>query len=271
MDDSLLDKRLRRGAKSAGVEWSLTADQLEDLTGDLWVAVLEKSSRMTAATQPSEGEAISFLRRHAYQILSESAFADDLARGDWDYSSESIKDALKGRSDNVYLMEVIPQAINRLGDRQKNVPEEEKIPYAEVLKTRYLDGIILRDVASKSRLKRAHKALLEEVHRVIVEMSDHDGPGSRSKVFPDSIRSHNGPSDPVGELATRLADDGWKSAGEDGLTYRELVDLATAEQVPSSAPKHHRACPVCHHIVPISSGRFRDHLIPSCAGSGAAA
>ncbi|AVP41811.1 hypothetical protein PBI_GAGEAP_50 [Mycobacterium phage GageAP] len=263
MDDSLLDKRLRRGAKSAGVEWSLTADQLEDLTGDLWVAVLEKSSRMTAATQPSEGEAISFLRRHAYQILSESAFADDLARGDWDYSSESIKDALKGRSDNVYLMEVIPQAVSQLVDRHP--------PYAEALKVRYIDGVVLRDNPNKMVLKRAHHALAEEVHKVIKQTDDHDGPGSRSKVFPDSIRTHNGPSDPVGEMATRLADDGWKPAGEDGLTYRELVDLATAEQVTSSAPKHRRACPVCHHIVPISSGRFRDHLIPSCAGSGTAA
>ncbi|URQ04579.1 helix-turn-helix DNA binding domain protein [Mycobacterium phage Seanderson] len=262
---------ISKAARSIGNSYLLTPDQVEDLVQDLWVSILERSTSRRLVEESGDDVGFNTLRVLADQILKDQWFADDLARGDWNYSSESIKDYLKGRSDNVYLMEVIPQAINRLGDRQKNVPEEEKIPYAEVLKTRYLDGIILRDAASKSRLKRAHKALLEEVHRVIVEMGDHDGPGSRSKVFPDSIRSHNGPSDPVGELATRLADDGWKSAGEDGLTYRELVDLATAEQVTSSAPKHHRACPVCHHIVPISSGRFRDHLIPSCAGSGAAA
>ncbi|AEJ91984.1 hypothetical protein BPBIEBS31_50 [Mycobacterium phage BPBiebs31] len=263
MDDLLTNKLIKKAAKSVGNSWLLTSDQVEDLIQDLWVELLERPSRQQAISGVSEDEAVSYLRGHAGQILSVRMREEYLARGDWDYSAESIKDALKGRGDNPFLMEIIPQAIDRLADRHP--------PYAQALRVRYLDEVIVRDDAGKSRLKRAHQALAEEIHSVIVEMSDHDGPGSRSKVFPDSIRSHNGPSDPVGELATRLADDGWKSAGEDGLTYRELVDLATAEQVTSSAPKHHRACPVCHHIVPISSGRFRDHLIPSCAGSGAAA
>ncbi|WNM66715.1 helix-turn-helix DNA binding domain protein [Mycobacterium phage PascalRango] len=263
MDDLLTNKLIKKAAKSVGNSWILTSDQVEDLIQDLWVELLERPSRQQAISGVSEDEAVSYLRGHAGQILSVRMREEYLARGDWDYSAESIKDALKGRGDNPFLMEIIPQAIDRLADRHP--------PYAQALRVRYLDEVIVRDDAGKSRLKRAHQALAEEIHSVIVEMSDHDGPGSRSKVFPDSIRSHNGPGDPVGEMATRLADDGWKSAGEDGLTYRELFDLATAEQVTSSAPKHHRACPVCHHIVPISSGRFRDHLIPSCAGSGAAA
>lgn len=263
MDDLLTNKLIKKAAKSVGNSWLLTSDQVEDLIQDLWVELLERPSRKRAISGVTEDEAAAYLRGHANQILSVKLREEYLARGDWDYSAETIKDALKGRGDNPFLMEVIPKAIDHLSDRHP--------PYAESLKTRYLDGVIVRDQAAKDRLKNAHKALAEEIHAVIVEMGDHDGPGSRSKVFPDSIRSHNGPSDPVGELATRLADDGWKSAGEDGLTYRELVDLATAEQVTSSAPKHRRACPVCHHIVPISSGRFRDHLIPSCAGSGAAA
>ncbi|AVP42539.1 helix-turn-helix DNA binding domain protein [Mycobacterium phage Lopton] len=263
MDDLLTNKLIKKAAKSVGNSWLLTSDQVEDLIQDLWVELLERPSRQQAISGVSEDEAVSYLRGHAGQILSVRMREEYLARGDWDYSAESIKDALKGRGDNPFLMEIIPQAIDRLADRHP--------PYAQALRVRYLDEVIVRDQAAKDRLKNAHKALAEEIHSVIVEMSEHDGPGSRSKVFPDTIRSHNGPGDPVGEMATRLADDGWKSAGEDGLTYRELFDLATAEQVPSSAPKHHRACPVCHHIVPISSGRFRDHLIPSCAGSGAAA
>ncbi|AEK10542.1 hypothetical protein PBI_KSSJEB_49 [Mycobacterium phage KSSJEB] len=263
MDDLLTNKLIKKAAKSVGNSWLLTSDQVEDLIQDLWVELLERPSRQQAISGVSEDEAVSYLRGHAGQILSVRMREEYLARGDWDYSAESIKDALKGRGDNPFLMEIIPQAIDRLADRHP--------PYAQALRVRYLDEVIVRDQAAKDRLKNAHKALAEEIHSVIVEMSEHDGPGSRSKVFPDSIRSHNGPGDPVGEMATRLADDGWKSAGEDGLTYRELFELATAEQVTSSAPKHRRACPVCHHIVPISSGRFRDHLIPSCAGSGAAA
>ncbi|AEK09342.1 hypothetical protein PBI_LESEDI_46 [Mycobacterium phage Lesedi] len=254
---------ISKAARSIGNSYLLTPDQVEDLVQDLWVSILERSTSRRLVEESGDDVGFNTLRVLADQILKDQWFADDLARGDWNYSSESIKDALKGRSDNVYLMEVIPQAVSQLVDRHP--------PYAEALKVRYIDGVVLRDQAAKDRLKNAHRAVLEEVHKVIKQTDDHDGPGSRSKVFPDSIRSHNGPSDPVGEMATRLADDGWKSAGEDGLTYRELVDLATAEQVTSSAPKHHRACPVCHHIVPISSGRFRDHLIPSCAGSGAAA
>ncbi|AAG59750.1 sigma-K factor [Mycobacterium phage Bxb1] len=254
---------ISKAARSIGNSYLLTPDQVEDLVQDLWVSILERSTSRRLVEESGDDVGFNTLRVLADQILKDQWFADDLARGDWNYSSESIKDALKGRSDNVYLMEVIPQAVSQLVDRHP--------PYAEALKVRYIDGVVLRDQAAKDRLKNAHRAVLEEVHKVIKQTDDHDGPGSRSKVFPDSIRSHNGPSDPVGEMATRLADDGWKSAGEDGLTYRELVDLATAEQVTSSAPKHRRACPVCHHIVPISSGRFRDHLIPSCAGSGAAA
>ncbi|ANU79466.1 DNA binding protein [Mycobacterium phage PacerPaul] len=254
---------ISKAARSIGNSYLLTPDQVEDLVQDLWVSILERSTSRRLVEESGDDVGFNTLRVLADQILKDQWFADDLARGDWDYSSESIKDALKGRSDNVYLMEVIPQAVSQLVDRHP--------PYAEALKVRYIDGVVLRDQASKDRLYHAHRAVLEEVHKVIKQTDDHDGPGSRSKVFPDSIRSHNGPSDPVGEMATRLADDGWKSAGEDGLTYRELFDLATAEQVTSSAPKHRRACPVCYHIVPISSGRFRDHLIPSCAGSGAAA
>ncbi|QYW07413.1 RNA polymerase sigma factor [Mycobacterium phage Ohno789] len=254
---------ISKAARSIGNSYLLTPDQVEDLVQDLWVSILERSTSRRLVEESGDDVGFNTLRVLADQILKDQWFADDLARGDWNYSSESIKDALKGRSDNVYLMEVIPQAVSQLVDRHP--------PYAEALKVRYIDGVVLRDQAAKDRLKNAHRAVLEEVHKVIKQTDDHDGPGSRSKVFPDSIRSHNGPGDPVGEMATRLADDGWKSAGEDGLTYRELFDLATAEQAASSAPKHHRACPVCHHIVPISSGRFRDHLIPSCAGSGAAA
>ncbi|QXN72926.1 RNA polymerase sigma factor [Mycobacterium Phage Sunshine924] len=254
---------ISKAARSIGNSYLLTPDQVEDLVQDLWVSILERSTSRRLVEESGDDVGFNTLRVLADQILKDQWFADDLARGDWDYSSESIKDALKGRSDNVYLMEVIPQAVSQLVDRHP--------PYAEALKVRYIDGVVLRDNPNKMVLKRAHHALAEEVHKVIKQTDDHDGPGSRSKVFPDSIRTHNGPGDPVGEMATRLADDGWKSAGEDGLTYRELFDLATAEQVTSSAPKHHRACPVCHHIVPISSGRFRDHLIPSCAGSGAAA
>ncbi|BBC43694.1 hypothetical protein [Mycobacterium phage BK1] len=254
---------ISKAARSIGNSYLLTPDQVEDLVQDLWVSILERSTSRRLVEESGDDVGFNTLRVLADQILKDQWFADDLARGDWNYSSESIKDALKGRSDNVYLMEVIPQAVSQLVDRHP--------PYAEALKVRYIDGVVLRDKSSQNSLTRAHQALLEEVHKVIKQTDDHDGPGSRSKVFPDSIRSHNGPGDPVGEMATRLADDGWKSAGEDGLTYRELFDLATAEQVTSSAPKHRRACPVCHHIVPISSGRFRDHLIPSCAGSGAAA
>ncbi|ACE79885.1 hypothetical protein Lockley_48 [Mycobacterium phage Lockley] len=254
---------ISKAARSIGNSYLLTPDQVEDLVQDLWVSILERSTSRRLVEESGDDVGFNTLRVLADQILKDQWFADDLARGDWNYSSESIKDALKGRSDNVYLMEVIPQAVSQLEDRHP--------PYAEALKVRYIDGVVLRDNPNKMVLKRAHHALAEEVHKVIKQTDDHDGPGSRSKVFPDSIRSHNGPGDPVGEMATRLADDGWKSAGEDGLTYRELFDLATAEQVTPSAPKHRRACPVCHHIVPISSGRFRDHLIPSCAGSGAAA
>ncbi|AHB31826.1 RNA polymerase sigma factor [Mycobacterium phage Kanely] len=254
---------ISKAARSIGNSYLLTPDQVEDLVQDLWVSILERSTSRRLVEESGDDVGFNTLRVLADQILKDQWLADDLARGDWDYSSEAIKDALKGRSDNVYLMEVIPRAVSQLVDRHP--------PYAEALKVRYIDGVVLRDQGAKDRLKNAHRAVLEEVHKVIKQTDDHDGPGSRSKVFPDSIRSHNGPGDPVGEMATRLADDGWKSAGEDGLTYRELFDLATAEQVTSSAPKHRRACPVCHHIVPISSGRFRDHLIPSCAGSGAAA
>lgn len=228
------NRLIAKAAKSAGNSWLLTPDQVADLVQDIWVEYLERPTRQRAIDGVTDAEAVAYLRRHAAQILSGQVRAEYLANGDWAYSSESIKAALKGAGDNPFLAEIVPLAVARLADRHQ--------PYAEALKSRYIDGAVPTQGAAAVRLTAAHQALAEEIHSVMVDYDHADGPGSRARVFPDSIRTHNGPGDPVGELAAAMADDAVvrelfdEEAWDEGFAFgQQYVRSGVGRAVPSAS------------------------------------
>lgn len=235
VDVSRLNRLIKRAAKSAGNAWLLTPGQIGDLSQNMWVGYLEEPTRQRALEGVTDREAVRYLRGHADQVLSGTVRADDLAAGDRMYSSEAIKSVLKEAVYNPFLTSIVHLAVARLGDRHP--------PYAEALKLRYIDGITPPQGAAAVRLTAAHQALAEEVHTVVSELDS-----DRSSVEPDSISANRGPSDPTGDLAARLVDDGHKDAG-DGLTYRGLHELLSEpepiRQGDRLGARTVVVCPVC--------------------------
>lgn len=192
-DVDRLNRLLNKAAKSAGNSWLLTPDQIADLAQDMWVGYLEKPTRQQALDGASDGETVRYLRGQADQVLSGTVRADDLASGDRMYSSDSIKQVLKGAIYNPFLESIVHLAVARLDDRHP--------PYAEALKLRYIDGEVPPQGSKQVLLTRAHQALAEEVHAVIVELEDSD----RTRVDPDAVKAQTGPATPTEDVALLIA------------------------------------------------------------------
>jgi hypothetical protein len=191
---------LRKAAEAALVEWhsgqwDRQSQCVDDLTNDLWVWYLKRpeTRRKMQGSEPFQAQRMAF--KAALQTLSEQQLQSDTFHGRSLYSSESIKEALKGKSTNKYLRAILPTAMADLDKRYA--------AYAEALRKRYEDGVIPADKKTENLLMRAHKSLTEEVN-VNYITSDVEGIGSRSVVFPETRRSEGGYSDPTGDIAVML-------------------------------------------------------------------
>ncbi len=209
---------LRKAAEAALVEWhsgqwDRQAQCVDDLTNDLWVWYLERPETRRKISRLSQPEAVRTVLRHALQLLSKQQLQSNTFQGRALYSSESIKEALKGKSTNKYLRAILPTAMADLDKRHA--------AYAEALRKRYEDGVIPADKKTENLLMRAHKSLTEEVN-VNYITSDVEGIGSRSVVFPETRRSEGGYSDPTGDIAVMLI--------ENPDVRDEYLDPAPVEQ-----------------------------------------
>lgn len=191
---------LKQGAKLALQHWNLEAENHPELEQDLWVWYLESPSVTKKLDMADLSLAIDHAADQGKKTLAGNFLDADVFNGKVLFSSESIKDALLGRSTNHYLNEILPIAMNEM--------VEHKDIYAEALRLRYVDGIVPQANADQQRLKHAVKSLTRHVNILVIEdqsFTQHDSQRSGRRVDPSSRRSVGyGHSDPTGDLAIAL-------------------------------------------------------------------
>lgn len=233
MNDIQLGAIFHRAATGVMLEWCID-EGVDDLVNDLWVRYLESPETQKKFAELTRGEAIKSARGMAVQLLSKRILSGNTFADRNLYSSEAIKDALKGNSTNHYLLDILPVAMKNLESRHET--------YVEALRSRYEDGIVPHESSDQDALKRAHKAITEEVNILVFTADPENGAGSRAAVFPDSCKPKGLFSDPTGTIALTLLEHpeaAEEFAGEtpiyavvegahvqptytkDGLTYRE--------------------------------------------------
>lgn len=185
-------KTFRKAAQKALYEWG-REDGIEDLLQDLWVWFLERPGTQAQFAEQDEPLNRVMAHRAALQLLAEQALADDVFDGKTLYSTDAIKDALKGESTNKYLWEILPGARESLSE-----------DYSEALRSRYEDGNIPRGKEQENLLVRAHKAVADEVN-VEYLTSNSDKAVSKTAVAPSGRRSVSGYRDPTGDIAVGMS------------------------------------------------------------------
>lgn len=207
MIDKTMNKVFKKAADSALLEWGGDFDDATDLINDLWVWYLERPATQKKFQEIEQYEAVKTSKLAAFQMLSRRTLSSNEFNGRNLYSSESVKDALKGESKNSYLLDILPIAMDEL-DRQN-------AGYAEAVRSRYSDLKVPPQGAQHIKLVRALKSLTEHVNVIAITANmrkDKDGnlivkegPGSRNAVFPETRRSTgSGHSDPTADIAIML-------------------------------------------------------------------
>ncbi|AAC18493.1 DNA binding protein [Mycobacterium phage Lakes] len=204
-----INKLFMRATRKAMIGWetNLTADEIVQ---ELWVWYLESPYIQKKLGELRPGEAVIYVRKQVHNILSGSAKARDLFQERSHYSSDNVKDALRGESTNRYLVDILPLAMKELGSKNER--------HAEAIRVRYDDGVVPeRGSAAEAMLKRAVKSLTEHVNIIAitagVERDDNgkvivkDGPGSKHAIFPDIRKVQGeGHSDPTANIAIMLVE-----------------------------------------------------------------
>jgi hypothetical protein len=188
-----------RAAKSALVQWYSgqwvrQTEEVGNLTNDLIEWYLETPATQQKMSALSEPEIMVTFRKRARQLLSRAVLEGNIFEGKVLYSSESVKDALKGETTNIYLRVVLPLAIERL-DTQ----------YREALAKRYTDLEFPQNKQEEDSQRRATAALTREINVLYITESV-EGVGSSSVVFPETIKPKGDYSDPTAKLALTLMD-----------------------------------------------------------------
>lgn len=187
----------QRAARSALVQWysgqwHRQEENLDDLSNELIVWYMTRKKTRLLMDTLSDPEVMVTFRKHAVQLLSRAVLDGDVFEGKVLYSSESVKDALKGESTNKYLNTIIPLALKKLNS-----------VYREALASRYIDGEFPQTKQEEDAQRRATRRLTDEVN-VLYITNEVDSIGSKSVVFPDSIRPKGGYSDPTASTALTL-------------------------------------------------------------------
>lgn len=200
MDTPDLIRVLTKAARGALLEWGQD-DGLEALVQDLWLWWRERPSTQEKMEGLSFPEQVKTVKIHALQLLSEQTLNSNLFQGRNLYSGDAIKDALKGKSTNRYLVDILPTALAAL--------EKQNEDHAEAIRSRYVAGEVPRENAPKQSLKRAVRALTEQVNIIVItadaDAYDRCRPGSAAAVDPDTRKQTGSkPSDPTAAIALQL-------------------------------------------------------------------
>lgn len=234
-DERRFDKLFKQAAKTAMLLWrNGSSDGYQDLANDLWVWYLERPATRRKLSELCDNEIVALLKTIAVQILSGQQHELDLFREKVMYSSENVKDVLKGRSTNKYLAEMLPAAFKKLAASNPQ--------YADAIDSRYNKKNIPPQGPEFVRLTRATKAITEIVNGLCIadthrDENDNlhvkDGPGSKEGKFLQDREPGNGAgavapssrrkgehSDPVAAQALALLE---HPEIEDELLYLEPI------------------------------------------------
>lgn len=191
-----------KAAKSALFAWRQNTEGVDDLVNELWVWYLESPATQKKLQGSDEFLARRLAYKAAMQILAKRSLGDDKFNGRSLYSSDSVKDALLGKSTNRYLVDILPRAMEALASQNEK--------YAEAIRSRYDDGVVPKENAPKMALKYAVRSLTEHVNVMAItagvdaEGNVTEGPGSRHSVFPETRPTSGGHSDPTADIAILL-------------------------------------------------------------------
>jgi len=205
MNSNDTQKVLARAAKSALAEWhsgqwDLQDQELDNLTNDLWVWYLERPSVQTMLETSDGALAHKLIKKAALQTLSGHQLEANTFQNKNLFSSDAVKDALKGRSTNKYLKAILPIALAAVQHKDDSTPGRE---YAEALRKRYVDGLIPKTKHEDNQLYAAHKSITDEVN-VSYITNDVEAIGSDKVVFPGLRRAKGEHGDPTGNMALLL-------------------------------------------------------------------
>ena len=186
-----------RAARSALTIWcngqfSRQRGLYHDLFQNLLEWYCETPSTQNKMSELVDAEIFVTFKQRAQQILSKQQLADNVYFDKVMFSTDSIKRYFKGNSTNKYLEEVIPIALENVNELHK-----------EAILVRYIDGIIPKQGKDAEFLSHSLKRLTEEVN-VIQLTTDQETIGSRSVIFPDTIKPKGDHGDPTAGIALTL-------------------------------------------------------------------
>ena len=203
--DTVIDGVFRRAVSRGCAEWGWDeSDHLDDLSQSLWVWYLESPSIQRNFTQLIEDGQTALVRdwtfNHLEQMLSEERHESNLFENKTIYSSDSVREALRGESTNKYLVAALPLALEAVDRRWPD--------HSEAIRSRYDDGVVpARDSPAKYVLIRAVKSLTEEVNAMYIA-DDVKDIGSKDVMFPEQRKRKGQHGDPTGDVAMALIEHG---------------------------------------------------------------
>lgn len=195
--ESRIYDQAARATKSALTLWcngqfSRQRGMYDDLLQDLLLWYLSRPATRNKMDSLVDAEVFVTFKQHARQILSEQQLADNIQKNKVLYSTEAVKRYLKGESTNRYLIEVVPIALDMINPDHK-----------EALLSRYVDGKVPTQGKDAEYLSNSHKTLTAMVNLMQLTTNE-DTIGSRSVVYPDTVKPSGSHGDPTANIAIML-------------------------------------------------------------------
>ena len=191
-----MNKIFQKATRKALIGWEAELDTTE-LINELWGWYLERPYVQSKFDELSEAQLVQFSRRQAINLLSREAKDRDLFQARTMFSSEAVKNVLKGGRAGSYLATILPYAMSAMDKKNPG--------YAEALRSRYSDGKVPDSKSDQNKLTRAHKALTEHLNIIAITSGDGRGkPRLRKPVDPYNRSQGGVHSDPTANIAIML-------------------------------------------------------------------
>ncbi|AGK87526.1 sigma-K factor [Mycobacterium phage HINdeR] len=201
-------EEVKEVATTALIAWGSDVVVADDLVQEIFLWYLKRPSVQHLMAEADAPVRRIVLNKAAVQILVEETLDADERWGRNTYSSESVKDHLKGRSTNKFLRRIMPQALAHL---QRQNPR-----YYDAIESRFTHGVIPAQGAAAQLVTDAVRSLTRHVNSLVIEGKERD----ESAVSANSRQGKGGKSDPTAEAAIALIEKG-----------DEPIELANEEDI----------------------------------------